>query len=406
MRTVWATKMEAGRHTNATAPKLNDFFEKTLKPCFEKWGYDKHLIANTDETQLRITATKRPRIIVRRGRGVKYLKDEPEVQHLTLVPTVFANGSHARTLIIYPMRRLPRELTLEILADDEDFVVAGQGGGWITKEIFEAYCLRIIIPAFEEARKKAPPNKQRGLLILDGHSSRWNPKLMRAFQDHGIDVIVLLSHTSHVTQPLDAVVFGTFKHELARSVRRALNEARRLKKTPDGLKPYQDEVAVIDRALQDLEVDPIDDPYEFSAPVEGVLEDPEALNQENGDNSLSLTERRAILVNTAKYAIYVALWKGHVTSSFERTGIFPLSLERCLERDGVRHISSEVQILEDMANAKKRKRPSINGCLLTGEDAIQMLEAEKKAKSGTDQTKRPRGRPPKKKVYDVDTDDE
>ena len=83
-----------------------------------------------------------------------------------------------------------------------------------------------------------------------------------------------------------------------------------------------------------------------------------------------------------------------------------MSLERCLERDGVRHISSEVQILEDMANAKKRKRPSINGCLLTGEDAIQMLEAEKKAKSGTDQTKRPRGRPPQKKVYDVDTDDE
>ena len=75
MRTVWATKMEAGRHTNATAPKLNDFFEKTLKPCFEKWGYDKHLVANTDETQLRITATERPRIIVRKAGGLRYVKE-------------------------------------------------------------------------------------------------------------------------------------------------------------------------------------------------------------------------------------------------------------------------------------------------------------------------------------------
>ena len=98
--------------------------------------------------------------------------------------------------------------------------------------------------------------------------------------------------------------------------------------------------------------------------------------------------------------------RGHVTSSFERTGIFPLSLERCLERDGVRHISSELRVLEDMANAKKRKRASINGLILTSQDAIQMLEAENKAKSGTAQAKRPRGRPPKKKVFDVDDYDE
>jgi hypothetical protein len=49
------------------------------------------------------------------------------------------------------------------------------------------------------------------LLILDGHGSHVSLKAIKHKQQFGLNMITLLSHTSHALQPLDVSYFKPFK---------------------------------------------------------------------------------------------------------------------------------------------------------------------------------------------------
>ena len=49
------------------------------------------------------------------------------------------------------------------------------------------------------------------LLMLDGHSSHYQPELVRFAQEHDIVLFCLPPHTTHESQPLDTAVFGPLK---------------------------------------------------------------------------------------------------------------------------------------------------------------------------------------------------
>jgi hypothetical protein len=72
---------------------------------------------------------------------------------------------------------------------------------------------KFVIAHFEAQRKKLGAS-HRGLLLVDGHASRINPTLWQTFKDSDIDVLTFVSHASHVLQPLDLCVFGSFKSKL------------------------------------------------------------------------------------------------------------------------------------------------------------------------------------------------
>jgi len=48
-------------------------------------------------------------------------------------------------------------------------------------------------------------------LLLDGHSSHFQPDLIHFAKDHNIIIFCLPPHTTHESQPLDTVVFGPLK---------------------------------------------------------------------------------------------------------------------------------------------------------------------------------------------------
>ena len=56
----------------------------------------------------------------------------------------------------------------------------------------------------------SPENKQ--LLILDGHGSHIAIQTVEEENMFGIDLLTLLSHTTHRIQPLNVSVFGPFKN--------------------------------------------------------------------------------------------------------------------------------------------------------------------------------------------------
>ena len=219
-----AKPLESGRHDNATVQQITAWFKDVLEPLFQEHNYAPQLIANCDETMVQMNANSRATIIVPRLKGYKRFREMPDSTHITFVVTAFANGDKVPTEIIYPCKTLPKEVLLESIITDPDYVITGRNGGWIDKEIFASYCKDVVIPRFEEQRRNYDI-KGRGLFIVDGHSSRWNWELMEEFGRHEIDVVTLISHTSHVCQPLDALVFKFFKSGIRSHLRTALNHA-------------------------------------------------------------------------------------------------------------------------------------------------------------------------------------
>jgi len=55
-----------------------------------------------------------------------------------------------------------------------------------------------------------PPTRPL-LLLLDGHSSHYQPSLLRKAAESGIIVFCLPPHTSHLSQPLDRTCFSPSK---------------------------------------------------------------------------------------------------------------------------------------------------------------------------------------------------
>ena len=84
----------------------------------------------------------------------------------------------------------------------------------MTTSIFERYCVETVIPFFQQKREQLESPNSQGLFIVDRQPSRTNHDLMELFKKN-IDVFVLPSHTSGVTQPLDVSVFGPMKSNMS-----------------------------------------------------------------------------------------------------------------------------------------------------------------------------------------------
>ena len=56
--------------------------------------------------------------------------------------------------------------------------------------------------------------KQKALLLVDSHTSRDQEDFIRICKDENIDILTFPSHTTHLLQPLDLTVCGSFKKNL------------------------------------------------------------------------------------------------------------------------------------------------------------------------------------------------
>jgi hypothetical protein len=71
--------------------------------------------------------------------------------------------------------------------------------------------LNVFLKEVKRRREDIDKPDQRALLILDGHSSRLQLNLWKKFFEVMVYVLVLPSHTSQITQPLDRTVNYHFK---------------------------------------------------------------------------------------------------------------------------------------------------------------------------------------------------
>ena len=75
--------------------------------------------------------------------------------------------------------------------------------GWVDKELFKGWLTDHLLTYAVGARPL--------LVLLDGHSSHYQPDLIRYAKEHQIILFCLPPHTSHESQPLDVSIFKSLK---------------------------------------------------------------------------------------------------------------------------------------------------------------------------------------------------
>jgi len=261
------------------------------------------MVANFDETMLQ-WGKSRTNVIVAADTKRAFVQEPELSMHVTFCVTIFADGTGEQALIILPLQCLPSDV------DESDYPCfnwTGQKNGWIDGEIFNRHCREVIIPAFNRRRAKLGNPDAKGILFVDGHSSRLNDELMDEFRRNKVDVQVFVSHTSHLSQPLDLCVFSEFKKQL-RSER--------------GIK-----------------------------------------------SNLSTAEKRKCLLMASHHAFQMTSVHKYIKTSFELAGIWPLNPNKILDSPAVK-TSDEVILSQNSTEPKhKKKRKSISDVKLTAESA-------------------------------------
>jgi len=90
--------------------------------------------------------------------------------------------------------------------------------GYMEKEVFFEIMQKVFIPYVEKIRKENNLVGRRAVLVLDGHPSRYSEKTAELLKAANIILLILPSHSSHVTQPLDLGLNHFIKNNFRRNL--------------------------------------------------------------------------------------------------------------------------------------------------------------------------------------------
>ncbi len=156
-------------------------------------------IFNCDETGMPLDP-KPPKVVV--PKGIKHPRTitTGNKGQITVLACCSAAGYVIPPFVIFDRKALKPEMY--------DGEVAGtmyglSDSGWINSELFDNWFLHHFLPH--------APSVRPLLLLMDGHSSHYNPAVIRKAAEEKVILFCLPPHSSHETQPLDKGPFGPLK---------------------------------------------------------------------------------------------------------------------------------------------------------------------------------------------------
>ena len=102
--------------------------------------------------------------------------------------------------VVFDRKQIRQELTY---GEIPGTTYAGTGNGWVNAEIFDSW--------FSKHFLTHAPSARPLLLLLDGHSSHFEPRVLRLAAENGVIIFCLPPNTTHLTQPLDKGCFSPLK---------------------------------------------------------------------------------------------------------------------------------------------------------------------------------------------------
>ena len=191
----------ANVHMDSVNPEAISQYFDLLNDVLEEYGLktEPERIYNVDETGMPLDH-RPPKIVTQRGHKKVRYRTAGNKSQITVIECVSATGHAVPPFVIWDAKSMNKEWTN---GEIPGTTYGLSNKGWVDSELFRGWMVDHFIPQAVAGRPL--------LLMLDGHSSHYQPDLVRFAKEHDIILFCLPPHTTHESQPLDTAVFGPLK---------------------------------------------------------------------------------------------------------------------------------------------------------------------------------------------------
>ena len=171
------------------AENMKAYFD-LLHQIYDEHGFESHpeCIYNMDETGVPLEP-RPPKVVTRKG--------QKKVRYRT-------SGQNAQITVLFAAKQLNSLWTRNEVPSTQYGV---SDKGWVDQELFHIW-LKEHFLTNDVAQRPL-------LLLLDGHSSHFEPQCIQFAKDNGIIIFCLPPHTTHECQSLNVDLFSPLKSERA-----------------------------------------------------------------------------------------------------------------------------------------------------------------------------------------------
>lgn len=186
---------------DALSKKNIDAYFELLKEVYDKYEFYGHpeAIYNMDETGVPLEP-RPPKVIAKKGqKKVRYRTSGTKTQ-ITVIGCGSATGQVLPPFIIFAAKQINPLWTQDEVSGSR---YAVSDNGWVDQELFFFW--------LQEHFLSNAVSRRPLLLLLDGHSSHFEPNTIDHAREKGVIIFCLPPHTTHECQPLDVSLFGALK---------------------------------------------------------------------------------------------------------------------------------------------------------------------------------------------------
>jgi len=195
---------------NVTVTQLQDYGKEITK---ELKNEDPRFLFNLDETGLDDRKYNKKTVVSTENIPICYKMIRPP-GHITITPTICADGSTATPMIIIARKSMDNDLLKYAFPRSNNGYLVSSQKVYMTTDLFENYFETILIPHINKKRFDLNKPLQRALFIIEGFTAHSSLKLDQWQKDHNFKIFYIPPHSSHLTQPLDLLIFATFKKRM------------------------------------------------------------------------------------------------------------------------------------------------------------------------------------------------
>ena len=179
---------------------IKEYFDMLKDTLLENHLMEKPAqIYNVDESGMPLDH-RPPKVISEKGQKKVRSRTSGNKSQITVIACVSASGHALPPFVIFDTKGLNPEWTKgEVVGTTYGL----SAKGWVDTELFKGWLVNHFLKYAVGARPL--------LLILDGHSSHYQPELIKYAKENEVILVCLPPHTTHETQPLDTSVFRSLK---------------------------------------------------------------------------------------------------------------------------------------------------------------------------------------------------
>ena len=194
-----AEKLSYTRAVLSSPEILNSYFDLLEETMKQNDLFDKpSQIFNLDESGMPLSPTP-PKVIIPTGAKHATAISSGNKSQITVLSCCNAAGYVMPPLVVFKQK-----VTTELSFGEAPGTVYGQSkSGWMTSELFDDWFKEHFLPHAPAARPL--------LLIMDGHSTHYCPRVINKALESRVILLCLPPNTCHRTQPLDKGCFGPLK---------------------------------------------------------------------------------------------------------------------------------------------------------------------------------------------------